>query len=142
LQGTKKCKHGNIICEQCVKVSDAAKRFSDGVNAMITFHKPWEIRYHWIAVKLEDGSVDSTVYDTRSDAISHQSDERLYCYFPIGNFLNGLKAADAELVLAIQRHAYDAGFRITDEQVPDIIPSIPEIDLLRAYQRYRSANVN
>lgn len=137
-----KCKHGNIICEQCVKVSDAAKRFADGVNAMMTFHKPWEIRYHWIAVKLEDGSVDSTVYDTRGDAIHHQSDERLYCYFPIGNFLNGLKAADAELILAIQRHAYDQGFRITDEKVPDIIPSVGQVDMMRAWQRFRSANVN
>ena len=139
-----KCKHGNVICHEteCLKVSDAAKRFSDGVNAMLTFNKPWEIRYSWLAVKLEDGSVDSSIYDTRSDAITHQSDERMYCYFPIGNFLNGLKAADAELILLLQRHAYDNGFRITDEKTPDLIPSVGQVDMMRAWQRHRSANVN
>lgn len=137
-----KCKHGNVICEQCIKTSDAAKRFSDGINAMLTFNKAYEIRYHWLAVKLEDGSVDSTIYDTRVDAIKHQSDERLYCYFPIGNFLSGLKPADAQLILDLQRHAYDQGFRITDEQVPDIIPTVPQVDMMRAWQKHRSANVN
>lgn len=137
-----KCKHGNHICEQCVKVSDAAKRFSDGINAMITFNKAWELRYSWVAVKLQDGSVDSTIYDTRADAITHQSDERLYCYFPIGNFLNGLKSADAQLILDLQRHAYDQGFRITDEKTPDLIPTVPQVDLLRAFQKIRSSRVN
>jgi hypothetical protein len=137
-----KCKHNNVICEECVKVSDAAKRFSDGINAMLTFNKPWEIRYSWVAIKLQDGSVDSAIYDTRGEAIKHQSDERLYCYFPIGNFLNGLKAADAQLLLDIQRHAYDQGFRITDEKTPDLITPVEQVDMLKAFQRYRSANVN
>lgn len=139
---TTKCKHGNLICQTCVKVSDAAKRFSDGINAIISFHKAWELRYCWMAVKLEDGSVDSTIYDNRADAIRHQSDERMFCYFPIGNFLNGLKAADAQLILDLQRHAYDQGFRITDEKVPDLIPSIPQVDVLRSWQRFRSGIVN
>jgi hypothetical protein len=137
-----RCKHGNLICEQCVKVSDAAKRFSANINGLISFSDAWEIRHSWIAVKLEDGSYDGTIYDTRSDAIRHQSDERLCCYFPIGNFLNGLKPADAQLLLDLQRHAYDQGFRITDEQTPDVFPSVPEVDVLRAWQRYRSQRVN
>lgn len=137
-----KCKHGNIICEECVKVTDAAKRFSDGVNGLLAFCQPYELRYHWLAVKLQDGSVDSTIYDTRADAIRCQSDERLFCYFPIGNFLSGLKAADAQLLLDIQRHAYDQGFRITDEKVPDIIPTVPQVDMMRAFQKYRSSVVN
>jgi hypothetical protein len=137
-----KCKHGNIICQTCVKVSDAAKRFSDGINLIIVAQNPWEIRYAWIAVKLQDGSVDATLYDNRVDAITHQSDERLYCYFPIGNFANGLTPADAQLILDIQRHAYDSGFRITDEKTPDLIPSIPQVDVLRAWQRHRSGIVN
>lgn len=136
------CKHGNKVCDKCVVVSDAAKRFSDGINAMITFHKAWEIRYCYIAVKLEDGSVDSTIYDTRADAIHHQSDERLYCYFPIGNFLSGLTRTDAQLILDIQRHAYDSGIRITDEEVPDIIPTVNMVDVMGAWQRYRSSRVN
>jgi hypothetical protein len=137
-----RCRHGNLICEQCVKVSDAAKRFSGNINALITFSDPWEIRHSWIAIKLEDGSYDGTIYDTRADAIRHQSDERLCCYFPIGNFLNGLRPADAQLLLDLQRHAYDQGFRITDEQTPDVFPDIPQVDVLRAWQRYRSQRVN
>jgi hypothetical protein len=137
-----RCRHGNIICEHCAHVTDAAKRFSDAINLIITVHKAWEIKTAWIAVKLEDGSCNATLYDTRAAAITHQSDERLYCYFPIGNFMNGLTPLDAQLILTLQRHAYDQGFRITDEKTPDLIPSVSLVDMVRAYQRGRSARVN
>jgi hypothetical protein len=137
-----RCDHGNVLCEKCVTVSDAAKRFSGNINGLITFSDPWEIRKSWIAVKLADGSYDGTIYDTRADAIRHQSDERLCCYFPIGNFMNGLSPVEAQLVLDIQRHAYDQGFRIQDEKTPDIFPTISDVDILKAWQRARSSHVN
>jgi len=102
---------------------------------MITFHDAYELRYHWLAIKLEDGSVDSTVYGTRAEAIKYQSDERLYCYFPIGNFLSGLSPLDAEILLQVQRYAYDQGFRITDEKTPEIIIPTDFFDKLKAYQK-------
>jgi hypothetical protein len=131
-----RCRHNNILCRECAVVTDSARRFSDNVNALLTFSDAWEIRHSWIAVKLEDGSYDGTIYDTRADAIRHQSDERLCCYFPIGNFASGLSALDAQLILDLQRHAYDAGMRITDEQTPDVFPSIGQVDVMRAWQRY------
>lgn len=134
-----KCRHNNVICRECASVTDAARRFSDNINALLTFSDPWEIRHAWIAVKLEDGSYDGTIYDNRSDAIKHQSDERLCCYFPIGNFANGLTPLDAQLILDLQRHAYDAGFRITDSQAPDVFPSTSEVDVMRAWQRYKAS---
>jgi hypothetical protein len=113
----KLCEHNLLICEQCVKASDSAKRFADGVNAMITFHKVWEIKHHWIAINLQDGSVDSTIYETRADAMKHMhGNEARYFYFPIGNFVQGLKLMDAEMILMFQRDAYDSGLRITDTQ--------------------------
>ena len=137
-----RCNHGNVICEKCVTVTDAAKKFSDIVNLIIVAQNAWEIRYSWIAIKLADGDWDSTLYDNRTDAITHQSDERLCCYFPIGNFLNGLTPADAQLILNVQRMAYDAGFRITDEKAPDVFPSVGQVDMMRAWMRYRSSRVN
>ena len=129
-----RCRHGNLICEQCVTPSDSAKRFSDNVNALITFHQPWEIRKHWLAVRLEDGGYDGTIYDTRADAIRHQADERLCCYFPMGNFMNGLSPLDAQLLLDVQRHAYDSGIRVTDEKDPDAFINNAFADMMRAYQ--------
>jgi hypothetical protein len=137
-----RCNHGNVICEKCVIVSDAAKRFSDNINGLISFSQPWELRHSWIAVKLEDGSYDGTIYDNRADAIRNQSDERLCCYFPIGNFMNGLTPGDAQILLDVQRRAYDAGFRITDEKTPDVFPSVGQVDMMRAWMRYRSSRVN
>lgn len=48
--------------------SDAAKRLSDAYN----LHKMCGESWGWIAIHLDDGSTDSTVYPTRSDAVSHQ----------------------------------------------------------------------
>jgi hypothetical protein len=111
----KKCAHGNYVCELCVKASDAAKRFSDGVNALLAFTQPWEARNKWVVIGLQDGSVDSTLYDTREDAMAHQhGNEARFFYMPLGNFLQGLKLIDAECILMFQRDAYDAGLRVTD----------------------------
>jgi hypothetical protein len=123
-------------------VSDEAKRFSDIVNGLLTFSEPWEIKNSWMAIRLQDGGYDGTLYDTRTEAIRHQSDEKLCCYFPIGNFIHGLTPEDAQLILDVQRHAYDSGLRVTDEQVPDVITSIEQGDILRAFQRRRSGLVN
>jgi hypothetical protein len=117
-----RCEHGNIVCEACVKASDAAKRFADGVNAMLTFHKIWEVKSKWLAIALADGAVDSTLYDTRDDATRHQhGNENNFFYFPIGNFAQGLKLIDAECILMFMRDAHDAGLRVTDSQ-PESTP--------------------
>jgi hypothetical protein len=40
---------------------------------------------------------------------------------PIGNFLQGLKVLDAEMILMFQRDAHDAGMRVSDGKDP-ILP--------------------
>lgn len=47
---------------------DDAKRLSDAYN----LHKMIGERGGWLAVRLADGSTDSTVYDTRESAVAHQ----------------------------------------------------------------------
>lgn len=130
-----KCPHGNYICEQCVKSSDAAKRFSDGVNGILSFHKIIEISRQWLVIGLQDGSVDSSLFDSREDAIRHQSDESRYFYMPVGNFAQGLSLQDAEIILMFQRDAYDAGLRVTDAQSPDPILPFPAADKYAALLR-------
>lgn len=125
------CKHGNLLCEKCNQPSDAAKRFAAGINGLLAFNKPWEIQAKWVAVTLQDGSVDSSLYDTRTEAISHQSDSALCFYFPIGNFASGMSPIMGELMLMAQRDAYDSGLRITDERQPDMFMGIERSD---AYQ--------
>jgi len=82
---------------------------------MLTFHQIWEVKDKWIAIGLQDGAVDSTLYDSRQDAMSHMhGNEARFFYFPLGNFATGLKLIDAECVLMFQRDFYDGGARVTD----------------------------
>lgn len=48
--------------------SDAAKRLSDHYN----LHKFLGTRGGWIAIRLDDGGSDDTIYPTRDAAVSHQ----------------------------------------------------------------------
>lgn len=123
-----RCEHGSVLCEKCVKPSDAAKRFADGINGLLAFNKPDEIARQWVAVTLADGAVDSSLYDTRQQCIDHQEIPSLHFYFPIGNFAAGVSATNAEIMLMAQRDAHDAGIRITDGSEPDQIISVERGD--------------
>lgn len=109
----KPCPHGNLVCELCVtQYSDAAKRFSDGINALLTYAKPYELRNKFLAISLRDGSVSSEIFDTREDAVRNYPD--FHFLMPVGNFLQGLKPLDAEMILMFQRDAHDSGMRVSD----------------------------
>jgi hypothetical protein len=86
----------------------------------------------WVAVKLQDGSVDSSLYDTRADAIRHQSESALHFYLPIANFASGITPKMAEIMLLAQRHAYENGLRITDERTPDMFMDTERQDAYQA----------
>lgn len=131
----KTCVHGNLVCEKCTdQISDEAKRFADGINGLLAFNQPWEIRNKFVAVRLSDGSVDSALYDTRDDAIRHQSNPDHYFFLPIGNFGGGINKLDAELCLQVQRKAHKAGFRVSDGP-PDQITPFESGDLMLAALR-------
>jgi len=97
-----------------VDYSDAAKRASDNINAYVTFVPPEELRHKWIAIRLSDGGYDGVLYDSKRDAVRHQTDEFLCAYVCFRNLLAGSKPKDMELFLKFNRDAYDAGFRLTD----------------------------
>jgi hypothetical protein len=127
----KPCEHGNLICELCQQTySDAAKRFADGVNGMLAFHQPWELQAKWLAIGLADGSVNSDIYDTRDQAVKHNPDNSFV--MPIGNFLQGVKYLDAEIMLTFQRDAHEAGLRVNDGSGKDPILPIDAGDLYRS----------
>lgn len=116
------CKHKLRICDQCIIVDDAAKRMSSIINGLMTFNKPWEIRHCWVAIRLEDGGYDNTIYATREEAINHQLDERLCAYAWLGNFVgSAAKPLDCAIFLAYHRQAYDAGMRLHEPEAPQLI---------------------
>lgn len=112
--------HGEITGPS---TSDDARRASDIINAYYAY-VPWDqLRNSWVAIRLSDGGSDGTLYDSKRDAIRHQSDEFLCAYISLKNCPNGVSPLEAERFLAFTRSAYDAGMRLPD---PDDMHGGPE----------------
>lgn len=95
-------------------ISDDAKRASDIINAYYTYI-PWDqLKNSWVAVRLRDGGTDGTLYDSKRDAVRHQSDEFVCAYVALRNCPNGISPLEMERFLAFTRGAYDAGMRLPD----------------------------
>lgn len=119
------CGHGRKICSDCVVVTDAARRAFDIVNAYVTFTDFSHRIRCWVALRLADGGSDGNLYESKRDAVRHQSDEKLCAYFSYRNAPNGFTSAkDAQLYMDYHRAAYDAGFRLPD---PDDLSGGPEL---------------
>lgn len=116
-----KCRHGRVVCSQCIVITDAAKRFSDGVNLICTFSPFAERARAWIAVKLEDGQVDLNLYPSKKIAIAHQTDEFLCAYLCLRNVMGGLSPKDAAIWLQLHRYMYDQGTRLADPDERSVI---------------------
>jgi hypothetical protein len=90
--------------------TDSAKRCADGINLAIAAEGTEAIG-KWLAVKLEDGSVDQTLYDYQSDAVGSMFPyERSYCYLQIPR--QWLTLCEAESYLRFNRMRYDAGMDV------------------------------
>ena len=90
--------------------TDPAKRCADGVNLAIAA-RGTEAIGKWMAVKLEDGSVDQTVYDHQSDAVGAMwPDERAHAYLRIPR--QWMTLCEAESYLRFCRLRYDAGMDV------------------------------
>jgi hypothetical protein len=85
--------------------------------------------FRWVAIRLADGGSDGTLYDTRSAAVTHQSDSRLCTYVQIQPF--GMTPREAEPVLRFTRWAYDHGYKITDPADAEPIMPNQRADLRR-----------
>lgn len=93
----------------------------DNINARIVFTPPEELARGWMAFALADGSTDGTVYPSKAEAIRHQSNEFLFCYFSFRRCMGGANPKDCQLFLEYNRHAYDQGFRLADPESPEFI---------------------
>ena len=125
-----RCKHGLRVCSRCVVVTDAGKRMSDLIN-LLTVAQPWDVlKRTWIAIRLQDGGYDGTLYDTRQDAIRHQLDENFCAYFCMRNALGGVTPKDCQLYLNAHRQVYDAGGRMAEPQAPQVIISTRGYDIM------------
>lgn len=124
----KVCRHGWAVCDICIYISDAARRMSDIINGLLAFHDPFEIRNKWLAIRLNDGGYDGTLYDTREAAISHQLDERYCAYICMRSLIKGAKPLDCQIYLDVQRQAYDQGMRFHEPEAPQTIMPVSQYD--------------
>lgn len=93
------------------RYSDAAHRMSDTVTTHLLGQGQAAVG-RWLAFRLSDGVGDSTLYDTRADAIRHQLHEQQCVYVVITP--DGMTPHSAEVMLRFARQAYDNGMRLTD----------------------------
>jgi hypothetical protein len=125
-----RCRHNLVVCSKCVHVTDAAKRMSDNINGLLMF-TPWDARNGWLAIRLIDGGYDGVLYDTRADAIQHQSDEKLCAYFSLKSAMGGTNPRDCQLYLDVHRHAYSVdGGHMAEPAAPQIIVPVTYHDYL------------
>jgi len=96
---------------------------SDNINARLAFTPHWEIKDCWLAFRLEDGSSDGTLYDTRADALRFQLHPELCAYFCFRNALGGVNPHDCQLFMDMHREAYDHGMGLHDPDAPRLIIS-------------------
>jgi hypothetical protein len=97
--------------------SDAAKRCSDIVN-MHAIAGQWG---KFVAIRLHDGGSDGVLYDSWSDAVRHQIDERYCTYFRVPPA--GMEPREADALLRYSRWAYDHGYR--PSSFGDVVPIMP-----------------
>lgn len=99
----------------------------------------------WIAFRLADGSYDRTIYDSKREAVRHQSDEFLCGYIKLN--LIPMTHCEAEVVLAMHRKLYDNGFRMPDPDRKDggkqpIMPVVQRdrVKAIQEFDRYSRSN--
>lgn len=119
--GVPLCRHGAAICPSCIQITDAAKRMSGIINGLVTFTPLDDLRRKWIAIRLQDGGYDGTLYDSREDAIRHQLDERFCAYTLMGNMIDGARPLDCAIFLEFHRQAYNERMRLHEPNAPQLI---------------------
>lgn len=93
---------------------DAGKRVSDTINSHLVLYRPWYLQNKWMAFRLADGTTDNVLYDSKRDAVRHQSDEFKCFYVSFRNCGAGCTPREAAIWLVMNRQAYDKGYRFVD----------------------------
>jgi hypothetical protein len=100
----------NIYSAACHKCSD-----------IITLAAQTGNTGQWVAIRMNDGGWDGTLYETRRDAVKHQFYEQFCCYVKVPP--GGMTAKEADAFLSYHRALYDAGFRLPDPEFqPPLMP--------------------
>lgn len=123
------------------QLQDAAKRLSDLVNNIVVFQPLDVVTHSWIAVRLSDGSYDGTLYDSRFEAVRHQTYEQQCAYVHLSQAMGGMHIREAYAFLKFHRDAYDAGLKLSDPERPnggfDLITPITNEDVRSQIRRMR-----
>ena len=99
------------------KCGDAARRMASAVTLAAMNGGAGR----WLAIKLQDGRSDNTLYDDRAAAVAHQLSPE-YCTFVLVP-PDGMQTGQADRILDFWRQCYDRGFRAVDPR--NDIPSMP-----------------
>lgn len=132
IRNPKCARHGLVLCHKCVIVTDAAKRMSGFINAMVVFKSWEELRNGYMAFRLDDGSSDGTLYDSKPDAVKF-TDEKRHAYFCFGSAMGGSNPRDCQIFLDLHRYAYDNGIPMAEpfaKRQPNIILSTRGYDIM------------
>lgn len=107
-------KTDDLYSEKIQEFMDAGRRASDIINGLITAH-PWDdIKDKFVAIHIADGSSDGNIYDTKADAVRHQTHEQQYAYVAFCNLVGGATPKEMAIFLKFNRDAYLAGMRLID----------------------------
>lgn len=110
---------------------ESGKRISDTINQVIADHGWWEIRSKFLAFRISDGQWDGAIYDTKRDAVRHQSNEFQAMYLCMRGLGHGANPRECAVFLKYNRDLYDRGFRMPD---PDAVNGGRDI-VMQAWQR-------
>lgn len=115
------------------ELADAGKRASDIINLHLAFTPFEQLQSKWMAFRLQDGSSDGVLYDSKRDAVRHQLDEFLCFYVPFRHLAAGSKPHEMEVFIKFNRDAYDHGFRLPD---PDEESGGPDLIMTTMWSDY------
>jgi len=137
-----RCRHGRQLCSECIFATDEAKRCFDIVRSYTAFVEYSERIRSWVAIRLSDGGSDGVLYDSKREAVRHQSNEFNCAYFSFRGAPNGFASVkEAAVWLEFHRQAYDSGFRLPDPDAasggPDLIMPLPAEQMALQMDRFR-----
>jgi hypothetical protein len=116
---------GNIVCRH-MAVNEAGERMSGVVNNVRHANDWDDIKNSWMVFKLEDGSSDGTIYDTKDDAVWYQRNKASkFFYLSLRQCMHGMSPKEATLILAMTRVQSERGrYNPTPEDLRDPINPI------------------
>jgi hypothetical protein len=115
---------------------DAAKRASEAYNLHRVADPHGSVR-KWLSIKLQDGSCDGVLYDSKAEAVRHVSDERFYAFVQVGPW--PFTEKEAAIFLKKNRLLYEKGVHMADpDHKAGGMDFIPRLTAEDEYRRLRA----